>query len=170
MEFKTFETKEFQGNPFEMLDKEWMLVTAGKSGDYNTMTASWGGFGFIWGKPVVMAVVRQSRYTLEFMEKYDYFTCSFFASEYRKALNLCGTKSGRGIDKAKEAGLTPIEVPGISAVTFEEARLTFVIRKLLHQDLSEQAFVDKELYTVNYSDGDIHRLFIGAIEQYAEVK
>ncbi|MCL1809645.1 MAG: flavin reductase [Clostridiales bacterium] len=168
MEFKKFLQKDFQGNPFEMLDKEWMLVTAGALGEYNTMTASWGGFGVIWDKPVAMVVVRLSRFTLEFMEKYDYFTCSFYPEEYREALNICGTKSGRDIDKAKETGLTPVSVPGIAAVTFGEARLTLVMRKLLHQDLSEQAFTDKKVYAANYPDGDIHRLFVGAIEQYGE--
>jgi len=167
MEFKSFLQQNFQGNPFEMLDKEWMLVTAGSIGDYNTMTASWGGFGFIWGKPVMMTVVRLSRYTLKFMEKYDYFTCSFYSEKYREALNLCGTKSGRDVDKEKEAGLTPVAVPGLAAVTFNEARLTFVMRKLLHQDLSERAYTVKEVYSGNYPDDDIHRMFIGSIEQYA---
>ena len=169
MEFKTFLQQNFQGNPFEMLDKEWMLVTAGAIGDYNTMTASWGGFGFIWNKPVMMTVVRLSRYTLEFMEKYDYFTCSFYPEKYREALNICGEKSGRDVDKAKETGLTPVAVPGLAAVTFNEARLTLVMRKLLHQDLSEQAYTDREVYSGNYPDGDIHRMFIGAIEQYAKI-
>ncbi|MCL1975493.1 MAG: flavin reductase [Firmicutes bacterium] len=167
MEFKAFSQQDFQGNPFTMLDKEWMLVTAGDIGDYNTMTASWGGFGVIWNKPVMISVVRLSRYTLEFMEKYDYFTCSFYPEKYRKALNICGTKSGREIDKAKETGLTPLAVPGIQAVTFAEARLSFVMRKLLHQDLAKQAFTDGEVYAKNYPDDNIHRLFIGSIEQYA---
>ena len=167
MEFKTFLYGDFHGNPFEMLDKEWMLVTAGHIGDYNTMTASWGGFGFIWNKPVIMAVVRLSRHTLGYMEKYDYFTCSFYPEQYKGALNICGTKSGRDIDKAKETGLTPIAVPKLEAVTFSEARLTLVMRKLLHQDLTEQAYTDRKLYKKNYADGNIHRMFIGAIEQYA---
>ena len=165
MEFKEFTIEDFKGNPFEMLDKEWMLVTAGKPGDYNTMTASWGGFGFIWDSPVAMIVVRLSRYTLEFVEKYDYFTVSFYPESYRAALEFCGANSGRDVNKAKEAGLSPIGVQGIDAVTFEEARLTFVMRKLLHQDLSEPAFADKKLFAENYPDGDIHRLFIGSIEQ-----
>jgi len=168
MEFKEFTYRNYQGNPFEMLDKEWMLVTAGTPGNYNTMTASWGGFGFIWEKPVMFAVVRHSRYTFEFMEKYDYFTCSFYPEKYRDALNICGAKSGRDTDKAKEAGLTLIQAPGVPAVTFKEARLTFVARKVLHQDLSEQAFVDKEVYAANYPDKDIHRLYVGIIEQVAE--
>ena len=165
MEFKKFETKDFTENPFDILDKEWMLLSAGKPSDYNTMTASWGGFGFIWAKPVAMAVVRHSRYTLEFMEKYEHFTYSFFPREYREVLNFCGKKSGRDVDKAKETGITAISIPGIDAVTFQEARLTFVIRKVLTQDLTEPTFFDKEIFAQNYATGDIHKLFIGVIEQ-----
>ena len=168
MKFKNFETKDFQSNPFDLIGKEWMLVTAGKLGNYNTMTASWGGVGYIWEKPVAMAVVRQSRYTLEFMEKNNYFTFSFFPESYKEALLLCGSKSGRDTDKAKEASITPLSVPGVEAVAFSEANRVLVMRKVLHQDLTAQAFIDKTLFEENYADGDIHRLFIGIIEQVSE--
>ena len=92
MELTPFNIANFDENPFELLDKDWMLVTAGNIDRFNTMTVSWGGLGFIWGKPVVFAVVRHSRYTFEFMEKQDYFNCQALEEGYRKALTLCGTK------------------------------------------------------------------------------
>jgi len=165
MKIAPFDKTAFNENVFELLDRDWMLVTAGSLDDYNTMTVSWGGLGFIWGKPVFYAVVRHSRYTFEFMEKYDYFTCQAFENQYRDALNICGTKSGRDLDKAAESGLTPVALPDLDAVSFEEARLTLVCRKLFSQDLKEQSFIDKDLFTQNYPDReDIHRLYVGAIE------
>ena len=71
------------------------------------MTASWGGVGVIWGKDVVTAYIRPQRYTKEFVDANDTFTISFFPEEYRKALSLCGSVSGRDRDKIAEAGLPP---------------------------------------------------------------
>ena len=81
-----------------------MLITAGNLTKYNTMTASWGGFGILWNKPVCYVFVRPSRYTFEFMESNAGFTLSFFPKEYRKALNILGSKSGRDLDKVKLSG------------------------------------------------------------------
>ena len=61
------------------------------------------------------------------------FTLSFFKEDYRKALNLCGSKSGRDCDKDKEAGLTPYYTDGTTA--YEEADLIFVCRKLYAQEM-----------------------------------
>ena len=52
-----------------MIGKEWMLITAGTVSDCNTMTASWGGLGVIWGKPSATVYIRQSRYTKEFVDR-----------------------------------------------------------------------------------------------------
>ena len=35
-------------NPFTKLGQEWALVTAGDASGFNTMTVSWGAFGYIW--------------------------------------------------------------------------------------------------------------------------
>ena len=98
---------EINENAVKLIGKEWMLITAGNMENYNTMTASWGNIGFLWGKPVATIYVRPQRYTLEYIEREECFTLSFFPEQYRKALNICGTKSGRDTDKVKEAGLTP---------------------------------------------------------------
>lgn len=48
---------------FQLIGQEWMLITAGDSASYNTMTASWGGIGWLWNKPVAFIFVRPERYT-----------------------------------------------------------------------------------------------------------
>ena len=54
-------------NPFELIGKDWMLISAGTAEKWNTMTASWGGVGVMWGKPSATCYIRQSRYTKTFV-------------------------------------------------------------------------------------------------------
>lgn len=74
---KPIAVNQLSDNFFETISKEWMLVTAGNKDAFNTMTANWGGIGFLWNKPVVYVFIRPERYTFGFMEKNDYFTLSF---------------------------------------------------------------------------------------------
>ena len=116
-------------NIISLIGREWMLVTAGDASRFNTMTASWGGVGYLWNKPVVFVFVRPERYTFEFIERCDCFTLSFLCEEYREAYKVCGSRSGRDTDKVKEAGLVPFVTP-LGNVTFEQSRLTLECRKL----------------------------------------
>lgn len=105
MKFEEIAIEELEFNPFEKISKEWMLVTAGDEEKSNTMTASWGGVGIMWRKNVVTAYIRPQRYTKEFMDSNDLFTISFLPEEYRKAMSLCGSFSGREVgDKWKLSG------------------------------------------------------------------
>lgn len=151
---------DLQLNPFTKLDKQWFLLTAGDISSYNTMTASWGALGTIWNKSAVTAYVRHSRKTFEFMENCDYFTVSFFGEEYRSALSFCGKYSGRDYDKAKETGLTPIEMDG--SVSFEQAELVIVCRKLYSQDF-DLANMDEKCADTFYAGDSIHRAYIGEV-------
>lgn len=91
---KKIKPEELTDNPIKLIGKDWMLVTAGTPGEFNTMTASWGGVGFLWNKPVAFVFVRHERYTFAFTEREEVMTLSFFDEKYRKALSLLGTKSG----------------------------------------------------------------------------
>jgi flavin reductase (DIM6/NTAB) family NADH-FMN oxidoreductase RutF len=148
-------------NVFKLIGTDWMLITAGGMDSSNTMTASWGGLGVLWNKNVCFCVIRPQRYTYEFMEKSQYFTLSFFDSDYRKALELCGTKSGRDIDKYKETGLTPVR-SGCGTVYFQEARIVLECRKMYFQDIDPANFVDRTIED-NYPGNDYHRMYIGEI-------
>ena len=163
MSFKEVKPEELNLNPFSAIGKEWMLITAGPADHCNTMTASWGAMGIMWGKPSVTAYIRQSRYTKEFVDREELFTISIFDEAFRPALNLCGTVSGRDRDKIREAGLTPFDAGGAAA--FEEAKLIFVCRKEYHTFLSPDGFDVKENDSRWYADRDYHTMYIGAIEK-----
>jgi flavin reductase (DIM6/NTAB) family NADH-FMN oxidoreductase RutF len=147
---------------FRLLDKDWMLITAGKAGHFNTMTASWGGFGIIWNEPVAYIFVRPQRFTYQFLEQYAWFTLCFFGPGHRKMLNYCGSRSGKDKDKIKETGLIPQETAK-GNIWFHDSRLVFECRKLYYQDLEPGNFLDSEIIS-NYPANDFHRMYFGKIE------
>ena len=106
MSLKPIDPKTLELNPFTTIGTEWMLLTAGNEDKHNTMTVSWGGLGVLWRKNVTYVLVRPQRYTMEFMDREEYYSLCVFDETYKPALKLCGTKSGRDIDKDKETGLT----------------------------------------------------------------
>lgn len=163
MAFKETNLHENTTDPFDMISKEWMLVTAGDERKINTMTASWGGMGVIWGKDAATVYIRQNRYTKEFVDAQETFSMSFFGDAHRDALALCGKVSGRDCDKIAEAGLTPVMLDGTPA--FQEARLVLVCRKAYAAFMDPKDFVDPEVKERWYADQNWHTLYIGYIEK-----
>ena len=154
-------------NPFDLIGEQWMLITAGDKESFNTMTASWGGLGWLWNKPVAFIFVRPERYTHDFLESSDKVTLSFYPESCRKALQVCGTKSGRDCDKVKEAGLKPVALEN-GSITFEQARLTLACRKLFKSDMKEAGFIDKEVFNKWYSDAGLHSVYVLEIDKIWE--
>ena len=162
-DFKPLAPQDIQDNPFQLIGKEWMLVTAGNQEKFNTMTASWGGVGVLWNKNVCFIFIRPSRYTFEILEGSDNVSLSFFTEEYRDVLKLCGSRSGRDIDKCKETGLTPLALSR-GGVGFSQARLILNCRKLYYQDILPENFLDESL-DKNYESGDYHRMYVCEITE-----
>ena len=153
-----------------IIGKEWMLITAGDIQHFNTMTASWSGVGFLWGKPVAFVFIRPERYTHDFVEQNDRLTLTFFDEADKDILNFCGTKSGRDYDKVKETGLRPVATPG-GNVSFEQARLTIEGRKLYKTRLTADGFIDKAALERWYHDkpgGGLHDVYVVEIENVFE--
>lgn len=150
-------------NFFETISKEWMLITAGDKDSFNTMTANWGGIGYLWNKPVVFIFVRPERYTFEFTEKTDYFTISFLGKENKAIHKVCGFMSGREVDKVKETGLKPI-VTEKGNILFEQGRLSLECRKLYSGTLKKDGFIDSSLYEQWYTThGGLHHVYVAEI-------
>lgn len=158
--FQKVDPKSMSINPFAAMDDQWMLVTAGTPEHCNTMTASWGALGWLWGVPMATAYVRPQRHTHRFMEESEYFTLSFFPEKYRPQLNLCGTKSGRDTDKVKECGFTVCTGAG-NAPYFEQADLVLVCRKRMVLPM-DPAAVPEDVKRKSYHD-DFHDIYWGEI-------
>ena len=157
---KEINVRELKDNFVKMISNDWALLTAGTKDNFYTMTVSWGGIGELWGKDVCFVFVRPQRYTYEFMEKNDYFSLSFFGGEYKKELGICGSKSGRDIDKMAETGFLPVDFE--NAVGYEQAKVNVVLKKLAYQDMKPDGFIDESIMNY-YANNDFHRVYVGEI-------
>lgn len=156
---------ELSCNPFQMIGKDWALVTAGDETGCNTMTVSWGNMGIMWNKNIVTIFIRPQRYTKEFLDRFDNFTVTFYEETARDALKLCGSKSGRDLDKIKAAGLTPVHENGTTY--FEEARLVLECKKIYLDKIRPEGFLDPSIQQ-NYAAGDYHLIYMGEIIRVLE--
>lgn len=135
------------------------FITSG-SAPCNVMTVGWGFIGYMWRKPVFIAPVRQSRYTKEFIDRTGVFAVSVpREGEKRDELRLCGTKSGRDIDKIallETQNAKKIDTKLIAdCETYYECKVLSVV-PLNCDELHESVLGD-------YSNGDMHVLYIGEI-------
>ena len=165
--FKEIKPTELKENTFEVIGKQWLLVTAEKEdGHCNTMTASWGGLGVMWGKDVAYIVIRPQRYTKEFIDASNTLSLSVLPESYRKDYSYLGTISGRDENKIEKVGLTVLhdgETP-----YFEEAKLVLICEKLFVQPYTPDSFIDKTLLEKYYPDEDYHTLYICEIKKILE--
>lgn len=164
MNRKPIDIEKLLVKPHDLFHQQWMLLTAGDfaKGDYNTMTIGWGALGTMWSKPFAYVAVRHSRFTFEFMEKYNSFTLTAFPGEYHDALSLLGTKSGRDGDKISESGLTPEASIVVAAPSFKEAEIAIECQKMYANDLNPAHFLDEAIYQ-HYPNRDYHRIYYGHI-------
>ena len=161
--FKEIPVTELQINPMTLIAKQWMLITAGdEANGYNTMTASWGHLGSIWGHsgglPTSVIFVRPQRYTKQFVDREPLYTLCFFPEDNKQALGYLGTHSGRDGDKVAATELTPVFGEGYTY--FKEASLVMVCRKLYRAPVIEEGFLDKALMEDCYPNKDFHDLYV----------
>lgn len=149
-------------NIFKLIGDDWMLITAGKRDSANTMTASFGGFGILFSKKVAAVFVRPERYTYHFLEQNDTFSLSFFNPEYKEKLRYCGVASGKNENKFQKCsftlGYTDDQTPYIN-----EGRITVICKKIYRQDIEKDCFTDIAPFNRTYSEGGMHRVYIGEI-------
>lgn len=161
--FKEIKTTELRSNPFQMIGKDWLLVTAEKDGKCNTMTASWGGLGVMWGKDVAFLVIRPQRYTKELIDASSTLSISVLPESFRKEYSYLGTVSGRDEDKIAKAGLN-VRHEGETPY-FEEADTVLVCRKLFAQPYQPESILEEGIDEKWYPGKDYHTLYICGIEK-----
>ncbi|GAA0120976.1 MULTISPECIES: flavin reductase [Clostridium] len=161
--FVEIKPEELNKSPFQLVGKDWMLVTAEKDTKVNTMTASWGGFGVMWGKNVAHIVLRPQRFTKEFVDNSDTFSLTFFDESFRKQLSYLGTVSGRDEDKLSKCNLTIDHLD--NTPYFQEAKLVIICKKLYAQDFKPECFITNDLDEKWYPEKDYHTLYIAEVEK-----
>lgn len=159
--FKEITAKDIKENIIKSIADEWMLISAGNQSGYNMMTASWGFMGEMWGADTAIAMIRPQRYTMEFVDKNDYYALSFYGDN-KDIHKVCGSKSGRDVNKTELTGLTPVFDYG--TVYFKEARLVIICKKQYVDCLKEECFIENEPLKW-YENKDFHKMIFGKIEK-----
>jgi flavin reductase (DIM6/NTAB) family NADH-FMN oxidoreductase RutF len=139
-----------------------LLVGTKTTGESNVMTIGWGTVGIIWGKQVFAVLVRPSRYTYEFIEESGAFTVNVPTDEMRAWTVLCGTKSGRDIDKFGPHGMTLTACEGLPAATIDACPMVYECRVVHHNDVIP-AHLAPEIEARSYRGADYHRIYYGEI-------
>ena len=163
---KEIDYKDLKINPFTLIGDEWMLVTAGnEQTGCNTMTASWGHLGSLWGHddPTAVIYLRPTRYTKQFVDREGYFTLCIMDDSFKEQMVYLGTVSGRDEDKIAHAGITPVF--DHNSVYFAEAKLVLVCKKLYASELQESGFIHQETINESYPLRDFHTMYVGKIEK-----
>ena len=177
MHRKPIDIDQLQLKPHDLFHNQWVLLASGDyaKNDFNAMTIGWGALGTMWSKPFAFVAVRHSRYTYQFMEKYDTFTLTAFPREYHQALSLLGSRSGRDGDKITASGLSPEPASAVAAPAFKEAEIVIECRKIYANDLNPAHFLDDAIYRY-YPNRDFHCIYYGevlktfAVEKYFPTK
>lgn len=160
--FKEITIQEYQRNIFQKIGKDWMLVSAEAGNICNAMTASWGGMGILWNKPVAFIFIRPQRYTNGLLTQASHFALSFYPENMRDMLAYMGKASGQNEDKISKAGLHIVKD---HAPYFAEANEVLICRKLFAQELDPECILDAAVDKQNYPLKDYHILYIGEIEK-----
>ena len=158
---------EYAGHILEHTGKG-ILLTTQADGRPNTMTIGWGTLGIEWGKPIYTVFVRESRYTKQLLEKNGEFTINVPVGEIDKnILAICGTKSGRDMDKFAELGLTEETPETISVPGIRELPLTLECKVIYKQDQDPTAIAkendDRYYAKGTANEGDYHTAYYGQI-------
>lgn len=157
--FRQISADKIPGNIIKLLNN-WTLITSGTGEKTNVMTASWGGLGVFWEKPVSICFLNPTRYSVQTMDQGETYTISFYTEAYKDAMLYCGNNSGRNTDKIKGSGLTPIKTPS-GATAFAEAWMIFECKKIIAQQISPEAV--KTQVPAEWSKNGYHKMYIGEI-------
>ena len=168
MAFRKIAPEQLPGNVIDEIRNKWMLLSAGTMENFNFMTINWGMIGELWYQDAVTVYVRDSRYTLDHMNKNSKFAVISLKPGHQDALNIAGCQSGRDIDKVAKTGLTPVELDGVP--TFEEAAYTLVCEtmyagRLEPADIKQADIRDKAFpeYPIDPNAVDKQVMFVGRI-------
>ena len=161
MALKSIALDGFEPEIFNLFMRQTPLLMAGDEAKANMMVIGWGNLGTLWQLPVCTVYVRMSRYTLEFMDREDTFSVCVLGDGWKDAKRICGTQSGRDIDKVAQCGFDIAYGKGQTPY-IAQSKTVIICKKLYWQDMDPDNFLDERVAKC-YPDGDIHRTYVGEV-------
>ena len=129
----------------------------------NTMIIGWGGINVYFRRPIFIVPVRLSRFTHELMEASTHFTVSVpRKGELTRAIEFCGSNSGRDYDKFTECGLTPLPGNKTDVPVIGECALHYECEIIYTQHM-EKENLNQEIDTEVYPNSVYHTFYFGQI-------
>jgi len=141
---KPIDINEYAGVITKALERGAFLTT--RDGDkVNSMVIGWGTVGVNWNRPVFAAYVRTGRYTRELLDQNPEFTVNIPLGEPEKsAIAICGSKSGRDMDKLTACGLHAVPGESVSVPAIREFPVTLEC-KILYRQIQEPGLLPEAL-------------------------
>ncbi|MCC8019058.1 MAG: flavin reductase family protein [Rikenellaceae bacterium] len=162
--FRSIDIREVEEDLFTLVNSDFTVITSGTLPAYNSMIASWGGWGVMFDRPVTWCFLRSNRYTLQVIMENGTYTMSYFDEEYKGDIMLFGTRSGP--EKMKEHNLTAVETPD-GNITYKEAKIVIECSTAAITTVSPDDFRDEEsrkfIVDAHTETGEYHKLVFGDI-------
>ena len=161
---KEISYNQFSKQALDALADSGAFLTVKTENEVNTMTIGWGSISYMWGKPVLIVMVRDSRYTYQLMEETNQFTVSIpFGAAMKEELAFCGSKSGADYDKFAECDLTTLKGEHIKSPLIKGCDLHYECKLRFKQQMDPESLdpeFDQQWYS---SDEGYHTIYFGEI-------
>ena len=130
-------------------------------GKKNIMTIGWASMGIMWGRPNLSVMIRNSRYTYDLIEKSSEFTVSIPTGDMVDALKICGTMSGRSVDKCEKTGLEFTAAQKVATPIIDCAGIHLECRIVCKTPIDPANLYQD--YHKLYPNHDYHTIYFGEI-------
>lgn len=164
--FTSIEPTEIAANVFKLVGEDYTVITGGRADDFNSMTASFGGWGQLFDYPTTWCFLRANRYTLEYIKEKKTYTMSYFADRYKDQVLYFGSQTGKGTDKMKNSTLSAVETP-MGNMAYKEAQLILECEVIEITTVNPADFYSergKQFVEEAYKEAnDYHKLVFGKI-------
>ncbi|MBR6013585.1 MAG: flavin reductase family protein [Selenomonadaceae bacterium] len=152
-----------------------ILLTSEAEDCINAMTIGWGTVGLEWGVPIFTAYIRKSRFTYELIERTGEFTiCIPYGGKYEKEVSkivgICGSQSGRDLDKLAKVGAHIVDADEIRPPAIKELPLTIECREVFKMEQSVKSISSrfKKFYPETLND-EGEKVFDNHVAYYGEI-
>ena len=168
---KEIEVFDYAGEIMKALPGGVLVVTEAEE-CVNAMTIGWGTLGIEWGTKIFAIYVRESRFTRELLDRSGEFVVSVpygevDAKKVKKAIGICGSKSGRDNDKIALSNLTIVDSEIVQPPAIKELPLTLECRVVFtkEQPIKEISSRFKKFYAPDNEllKDDYHIAYYGEI-------